>query len=226
MSEDEPAISEREQIEMLLPWYVRGTLAADDRGRVERYLADHPELRQQLDLIREEQHETVAANEALPTPPAGALERLTASLPQRRAGLLERLRQRESWGAIAEFFSAPTPSGVRIAAMAAALLLLVQSLAIGALLVRSDGAAYETAAGRTGHQAISVFVGFTDEASAGAISALLRELDARIVDGPKPGAIYQIKVQTNDPSAAAAEALERRLLARRELVRVVLSAKE
>ena len=140
MSEDESAIGEREEIEMLLPWYVGGTLAADDRGRVERYLADHPELRHQLELIREEQHETVTANEALPTPPAGALERLTASLPQGRAGLLERLRQSESWGAIAEFFSAPTPSGVRIASIAAALLLLVQSLAMwhGVRLRRSE----------------------------------------------------------------------------------------
>src|SRR5689334_24912984 len=120
MSEDETAISEREQIEMLLPWYVGGTLAADDRGRVERYLADHPELRHQLDLIREEQHETVTANEALPTPPAGALERLTASMPRGRACLLGPSRRMRKRWSIAEFFMELAPSVGVIATLATA----------------------------------------------------------------------------------------------------------
>ena len=71
MTETERAFSEREQIEMLLPWYVGGSLDATDRDRVERYLAHHPDLRRQLDLIRQERRETIQANEALPTSSAG-----------------------------------------------------------------------------------------------------------------------------------------------------------
>ena len=36
--------SEREEIEMLLPWYESGTLDPADFKRVERYLAAHPEI--------------------------------------------------------------------------------------------------------------------------------------------------------------------------------------
>jgi hypothetical protein len=226
MSEDETALSEREEIEMLLPWYVGGSLDATDRDRVERYLAHHPEVRRQLELIREERHETILANEALPTPSALALERLMAALPERRRGLLGRLLASEGYRAIAELFTPPTPRAVRYGAYAAACLLLVQSLAITALLVEGNGGGYQTAAGKPGGEGLSFFVGFTDTASTADLTRLLHEFDARIVDGPKPGGIYQVKVRITDRSPVAADALQRRLAARRDVVRLVLPAKE
>ena len=66
----EALTSEREEIEALLPWFVRGTLAAGDRARVDSYLARHPDMRLQLDLVREEMDESVAANEAVAAAPA------------------------------------------------------------------------------------------------------------------------------------------------------------
>ena len=65
MSDDTTAAAEREEIEMLLPWYVSGRLDADDRARVERHLARDASLRLQLDLIGAERQEAIAANEAL-----------------------------------------------------------------------------------------------------------------------------------------------------------------
>ena len=50
---------------MLLPWYVTGRLDRADAARVESYLARHPQIAAQLDLIRAEREETVMANEAL-----------------------------------------------------------------------------------------------------------------------------------------------------------------
>jgi hypothetical protein len=225
MTETERAFSEREQIEMLLPWYVGGSLDATDRDRVEHYLAHHPDLRRQLDLIRQERRETIQANEALPTSSAGGLERLLAALPLRRPSLLEQLVQSQGYRAIVDFFSAPTPRAVRFAALAAASLLIVQAIALTTLLVRGDGAGCETAAGQDRSESLSFFIGFTDEASAAAISRLLGEFDARIVDGPKPGAIYKVKVRSSDP-ASAPDAVRRRLVERRDIVRFVLPAKE
>src|SRR5262249_56354239 len=85
MSEERTSFSERDAIELLLPWYVGGTLDATDRRRVERYLAQHPEIRHQLDLIREERDQLAAD-----APPSGALNRLIARLPPRRFDLLAR----------------------------------------------------------------------------------------------------------------------------------------
>ena len=226
MSEDDTALSEREEIELLLPWYVSGTLDATDRDRVERYLADHPEVRRQLDLIREERHQTILANEALPTPSAAALERLIASLPARRSGLLGRLFASQGYQALAELFAPPTPRAVRFAAYAVACLLLLQSLAITALLVEGNVGSYQTAAGKNDEEGLSFFVAFTDTTSTAELTRLLQDFEARIVDGPKPGGVYQVKVRTSDRSPAAADALQRRLAARRDVVRLVLPAKE
>ena len=226
MNEDNTALTEREEIEMLLPWYVGGNLDATDHDRVERYLAQHPEVRRQLELIREERHQTILANEALPTPPAGALEQLMASLPGRRPGLLARLRASENYRNIVERFGPPAPRAIRYAACAAVCLLLVQSLAITALLVKDNGAGYQTAAGKSDGEGLVFLVAFTDTASTADLTRLLQDFDARISDGPKPGGIFLVKVRVSDASPAAAEALQRRLAARRDVVRLALPAKE
>ena len=52
MSGQDSREREREEIEMLLPWYVTGRLDRADRARVEGYLARHPDVAAQLDLVR------------------------------------------------------------------------------------------------------------------------------------------------------------------------------
>ena len=41
-----------ERFEELLPWYVNGTLGAEDRAFVEAYLEQHPEARSELEWYR------------------------------------------------------------------------------------------------------------------------------------------------------------------------------
>lgn len=224
MSNDTTAPTEREEIEMLLPWYVSGRLEAGDRARVEAYLARDAGMRHQLDLIRAEQQETIAANEALRTPSAGALDRLMASLPHHKPGLAERISTSGFYQAVADFFAAPTVRGVRLAAVAAAALLLMQAALITTLLVRGDGGTYQTASGQTDNKGISAFVIFADDARVPAITGLLADFDATIVDGPKPGGAYKVRIRSSDLSEAARGALLRRLAERRDVVRSVLPA--
>jgi hypothetical protein len=209
---------------MLLPWYATGRLDRADMARVESYLARHPQLARQLDLVRDEQAQAVAANEALGWPSAGAADRLMARLPaaprggSRRAGA-------PLFQAVREFFAAPTAGGVRWAAAGVAALLAVQTAAIATLLLSDRGGTYQLASGRqSGAAGISALVGFTDAATAPAISRLLAEFDASIVDGPKPGGLYRIRLRTEDRSQA--EARLRLLEERRDIVRVVLRSRD
>src|SRR5262245_28734532 len=165
MSEDETAFSEREEIEMLLPWYVGGTLDATDRDRVERYLAQHPDVRRQLDLIGEERHVTIMANEALPAAPPGAFERLLAGLTVNRFGFRQWLTESEGWRALGLLFGASAPRAVRFAAYATAALLLAQGVAITALMLKANDGAYQTAAGGAGGSGLAFFIAFTDAAT-------------------------------------------------------------
>ena len=95
MSEQTAEEIEREEIEMLLPWYATGRLDRADRAKVESYLARHPQMSAQLDLIRAEREQTVLANEALGSPSADARDRLMASLPAARPASLAQTHCRQ-----------------------------------------------------------------------------------------------------------------------------------
>jgi anti-sigma factor RsiW len=61
-------LNEYEEVELLLPWYVTGKLDAADRAKVEALLLREPALRNQLDLIREEQSAAIAVNDGIAAP--------------------------------------------------------------------------------------------------------------------------------------------------------------
>jgi hypothetical protein len=217
--------AEREEIEMLLPWYVTGKLDPGDLAKVETYLAAHPEFARQLDLVRAERDGSVLANEAQSVPSAGATARLMAALPSAwQAGAAWRTLQR-SLQQVGELFVAPTANAVRWAAVAVALVVAVEAGVIATLIGgRSD--TYQTASGPQAGNGIALLIAFADEARAPAISQLLADFDASIVDGPKAGGLYKVLLRTEDKSQAAREALMRRLAERRDVVRAVLPSRE
>jgi anti-sigma factor RsiW len=223
MSDTPLADAEREEIEMLLPWYITGKLDRSDRAKVEAYLAAHPEVARQLDLVRADQHETVAGNEALGWPSAAATERLMAALPRPGWGALRTLRG--GLQQIGNLFTAPTAGAVRWAAVAAALLIAVQTVVIATLLSQGSGP-YQAASGPQAGDGIALLVTFADNVKATAISQLLTELDASIVDGPKAGGVYKIRLRTEDRSQPARDALVRKLAERRDIIRAVLPSRD
>jgi flagellar basal body-associated protein FliL len=126
---------------------------------------------------------------------------------------------------IREFFVMPTASGVRWAAVGVAALIAVQTAAIATLILADRDGTYQPASGRqAGSAGVSALVAFTDEATAPAISKLLAEFGANIVDGPKSGGLYTIRLRIEDRSQA--EAQLRRLEERRDIVRVVLRSRD
>jgi anti-sigma factor RsiW len=225
MNEMSLADAEREEIEMLLPWYATGKLDASDRARVEVCLAAHPEVARQLDLIRAERNEAVTGNEALGFPSAAVTERLMASLPAARPGLGAMRMLRDRLQQIGSLFVAPTTGAVRWAAVAAALLIAVQAVAIATLVSQRPGA-YQTASGAQTGDGIALLVTFADDAKAATISQLLTELDAVVVDGPRAGGVYKIRLRTEDRSRPAREALVRKLSERRDVIRAVLPSRD
>jgi hypothetical protein len=212
---------EREDIEKLLPWYVTGRLGRADTSKVQSYLSQHPDVLGQLDLIRAELQETVRANEAIGWPPSGMRDRLMASLPPTRGRLSGR------WlSSLVDFFTMPTARGVQWAAFVAALFVLAQAALITSLLVRSSDQTYQVASGASQADGLSALIAFSDDAKAPAIERLLAEFDANIVDGPKPGGVYKIRLRTLDKSRPTQDALLSKLAERRDVVRIVLPSRD
>lgn len=199
----------RDEIEALLPWYVSGKLDARSRARVERYLETHPEDRTHLALVREESDATIAANEAIPAPGPEALDRLRASIAAapHRQSLWTQLTER-----LADWISGLAAPQLGFAAVAAALVLMLQAAAIGALLLeRAAAPTYQTASGQeTSEEGIELLVGFSKTATVGEISAVLGRLDAVVVDGPRAG-LYRLRLpdRGSGSSKAAIEVLKK-----------------
>lgn len=220
MSGIDEHLTEHEEIELLLPWYVTGKLDAADTARVEAYLAQHPEMLHQLALIAEEQTVTVEDNEAIRPRLASAgviVARTQAPGSAMRAwfdGVVDSVKR---------LFQAPTPGAVRWAAAAAAVVICLQAAALGTLLTQDTGG-YQTASrpGIEGEHAPVALVAFTDRAPIADVSRLLAENRLRVVDGPLPGGFFSVRFEDD----ATGEEQRRRfdaVLARKDLIRAVMT---
>lgn len=201
MMEQEIDTKDLEDAELLLPWYVAGTLSETETARVDAWLADNPEAQAHLERATEELDVTITSSEELGMPRAAAVNDLMAAIghDQRHIAqgptLLERL-----WDMLSPRYAM---------AGAAALVLVVagQAITIGTM-VTSQPTSFETASGSTVIAAeVTALVAFKPEISFSDVSVELGALDIRIIDGPKPGGIYQIAAADTDEGRAALETL-------------------
>ena len=188
MLEREPS-----EIELLLPWHAAGTLNARDARRVEEALASDPELARQYAAIRGEYEETIHLNESLGAPSARAMQKLFAAIdaePAQATGSLP-LSAR-----ISTFFASLSPRTLAWSASLGAIALLLQAGIIGAVLMKTQPATFETASLSTsapitrelGAAAPArALVRFTPEARVADITALLDGYQASIIGDAKGG---------------------------------------
>ena len=215
-------MSEREQIEQLLPWYVTGKLDAEDNARVEAYLSAHPEMASQLGLVEEEVAATVEVNELAGSPALGSSQRFMERIDQ-EFGTQDR-QAGAGWLAtqLAQLRQALQMPVARYAAMAAVVVIAVQAVTIGTLSIDgSDNPGYQTASGgnqtATGNAA-HLLLSFVPEATAAEITKLLEEIDGIIVSGPKGGNFYEIRITKESVSEQDLDKLVDALSKRDKLV--------
>jgi anti-sigma factor RsiW len=202
-------MNEREEIETLLPWFVTGKLAEAERVRVERYLAAHPDVARQVALAREERAETITGAESFGVPSRTSFDRLMAEVDRqerRQAGLLQSfapyLERIADW---IGGFSRVQLGGL---AVAAALLLAVQAVTV-TYLMTGGGATYQTASAPPDiapERGTFALVSFRPTATAQEITAMLAEFGAQVVEGPKAGGIWRVRLSAEPLAAADAEA--------------------
>lgn len=199
---------ERSEIEDMLPWHAAGTLDERDAGRVKAALAADIELARRFAIVREEFAETVHLNEALGAPTNRAKDRLFALIDAEPVRAGQAARQP---GRIAQFFANFSARSLAWAASAAVLVIVLQAGVITSLVLKApeDEGGYRSvelpaAAGRGSY----VLVRFAPQANAADITKFLESHGATVVDGPKLGGLYRVRVATN-------------ALSREELARVV-----
>jgi anti-sigma factor RsiW len=228
---------EPDDVEMLLPWHAAGTLNARDSRRVEDALASDPELARQYAVIREEYAETIGLNESLGAPSARAMQKLFAAIdaePVRMPSMGARISS-----GISEFFAKLSPRTLAWSSSLGALVVLLQAGVIGAVLMRSPPASFQTAsmdvAERSAPGAASapitrdlgasvaaaptrLLVRFAPDARIADITSLLDNYQASIVDGK--GGMFRLQFRAMDKSGVAA------LIARLQKEKIVSLAVE
>ena len=224
MSTASETLSERDEIEMLLPWYVTGKLASADMVRVQSYLAQHPEMIRHLDLIRAEQGQSTAVNEAIRLPASLSVHTVATRIGREDAARPDVKMSRFIDG-IRSFFTMPATGGMRWAAAACAAIIVLQAVALGVMVAnRGDTPTYQPASG-AGPSATgsTVIVRFTGTASSGAIADALSALAMTIVDGPKPGGLFVVRIGSASQTVAERDQRITALRARSDVIDLVLS---
>lgn len=215
----------RDDIEQLLPWYVVGKLDPAEKQLVESYLDAHPAMRAQLALIEDEQHGTTLNNEAIAPPGAEQLAKLMASIgaAERRASPLAALASYVQRGL--DWLG--DRSALVPVATVAAVALLVQSGIIADWSLRPAGkpASYQTASARVSTETGTfALVGFVPAATVEQIEHALSPLGIVIVDGPKAGGIYKLRLAGKQLSEAERDLMINALKAQTGVVRFVSQA--
>jgi anti-sigma factor RsiW len=182
-----------QDLEALLPWHAAGTLNRRDAQEVENAVARSPELARRLALAREEMNETTLLNESLGTPSARAMETLFKAIDK------ERQPTRAGSGILAWLSDIFSPRVLAFSAAAAAVIILVQAGVItGLVMEEGAGPAYQTAsappATRGFEASAYALVRFAPQATITDITRFLDSRGAAIVDGPRPGAIYRVRI--------------------------------
>jgi hypothetical protein len=200
---------EREDLESLLPWHAAGTLNRRDAERVEKALANDRELLRHFNLAREELNETIHLNETLGAPSTRAMEKLFAAIeaePARKPKVSFNLA-----GRLAAFVASFSPRTLAMAGAVGALAIVLQAGVIATGLIRHE-AGTEVASKPTvsGTELASADVSdgtlaairFAPKADVADITNFLIANKASIVDGPKSGGVYVIRLpatgQTKD----------------------------
>ncbi|WP_350335222.1 hypothetical protein [Coralliovum pocilloporae] len=195
-----------DELELLLPFYVNGTLDSETCARIDAALETDDRLAHSLALLMEDQGEAVAMANAIPAP-ASMETRFLAQLDSeiaraksqatvadhQKAGIFSAIGQ---W--LQDSFALMTPQRLGVAGAVAALVIAVQAGYI-ATTVTGDkpatGSTYQTASGdaQSGETGPAVLVQFTPGASMADLSAFLEAEKGMIVDGPLPGGFFKLR---------------------------------
>ena len=184
----------------VLPWYLTGTLDADEQGLVELHLAQCPACRDELALERRVAQRYAAS---------GVAANADAGLQRMRARLRRDQPSGGGWSPGQWLRRSWQGTPVWTAAALAAQLLLIGSLGFWLHTAQTE-APYRTLAATAPPQAgvgNAVLV-FRSDATEQQMRRILRAEDARVVDGPMASGGFVVSIPPQD-LAAALERLRR-----------------
>lgn len=212
-----------DELEACLPWYVNGTLDSETRDRIDTALLTDARLRKALELARDEAEAVIEINEAAEGPSQRVLDNIMSRLPpvSRTSSVFIRglLADR-----VAEFVATLRPRTLVYASAAAALVITLQTGAIGLLAFQDSeatGPELASVPGEVSGRNLKLMVKFAPGAEFSQVAELLEELDAEIVGGPAGGGLFTIGLEMPQDGEAGIDKLIQDLRSKPEIVAFV-----
>ena len=179
------------ETQLLLPWYVKGRLGAEDLARVEAHIGACPDCQRDLKFERRLESEVASLPVDVELGWASMLDRITPSGPDAPS---------RSW--LADASHAAAGRARRTAppwlgwALAAQALLFLGVVSVAVQMARP--ARYHALGAASASAAGNIVVIFRPDTSEAAMRQLLKDTGARLVDGPTAADAYVLHVPAGE----------------------------
>ena len=187
------ALGEEDVME-LLPWYATGKTTPQESAAIERSLSASPRLQAELAMVRRERQVSLDSMQSVGEPSPDFLKKVMGQLDGARqwAPIARETRESDAPGLFARLFGFAATPALRVVAVAACLVIVIEGAAI-VKLAGTGGGTYETAsAPDTGAAGPHLIVQFQPDAGMAAIGSALSDVDASIIRGPMPDGSYVV----------------------------------
>ena len=181
-----------ERFAELLPWYVNGSLDADDRAWVDSYLVEHPDARAELawyESLQTRIHETVPA-----VPATIGLARAMNLIRGDRPTVSERIT------AVLTMFNLRPAMALGLLAI-----VVVQGAVIANMLKQEEAVEMRATRAKTVEEGPLVKVNFAPDAKESDIRLLLVSVQGTLTGGPGQLGDYYVRVPAGKEAQAAAK---------------------
>jgi len=177
-----------EGMDLLLPWYLNGTLEKSEQEAVKKHLRSCPICQEEFATIKEEQKRYQSTAEDIPVP---------QSFPHLMAAI-EKREQGSVWQRIALLIPRPQPA---LAAAIIATQFIVIAGLVGLLTLNPWGAGerfYRTLSGPAAIEGKGprLFILFQDGVQEKTAREVILEINGTIVRGPSPMGIYTVELRS------------------------------
>lgn len=184
----------KSRFDELLPFYVNGTLGADDRAWIESYLREHPLAANELHWLRSVQ--TMTQEEAVPASSEIGLERALQRIRGERAAAAPPVAPQPMVERVRHWLSRLVPTPMLKPALAGALAVIaLQAVVITSMVgERDETSEIRTLPGNVTEHGPYVKLNFRPDASETDIRMLLIDVQASLASGPGQLGDYYVRV--------------------------------
>jgi len=197
-----------EEVSLVLPWYLNGTLEGEELDAVKSHIAECSKCAHEAEELTFIKSVVAESNEVVN-------ESLEIPVPEMQSSVMDRIGEFEDprasesstaayedteslWDKVLRFFDgfqlvSPVPAGVATILIIQLMLIIV----LASKLYTGDEEQYVVLSGPA-ETAVErgpvIILSFVDTATDREITETLNEIDGRIIDGPKPGGLYVVEL--------------------------------